>query len=318
MLNECLKLDWLGDNLLALEKDGVVFNYIADGNKNITQLIDMSSGSIANRYDYSPFGQLSKNNETVANPFRFSSEYAEKETGLVYYNYRYYNPVNGKWLKRDPIEEDGGMNVYGFVNNNSVSYYDNLGNSMALGQSGPYSVGGNSTDARPNSSGNHSGGSSGGHGGTTSSPYMPGITGPRNTPQDNTSSNAGVACSFLLGEFSMSTDNKGCTTACISITSSLAGAGASAGVGDSKTPISIYAGICKYAGASGVTDGTINISGGISLSSPIGVTIRLGCFKVNEKDNDGCPCPDPLHSNSNIAGVMFIIMEKLQNQKKGK
>ncbi|UDQ98359.1 RHS repeat-associated core domain-containing protein [Lentisphaerota bacterium WC36G] len=87
----------------------------------------MNSGSIANRYDYSPFGQLSKNNETVANPFKFSSEYAEKETGLIYYNYRYYNPVNGKWLKRDPIGERGGMNVYGFVNNNPIYEQDYLG-----------------------------------------------------------------------------------------------------------------------------------------------------------------------------------------------
>ncbi|UDQ98352.1 RHS repeat-associated core domain-containing protein [Lentisphaerota bacterium WC36G] len=118
---------WLGDNLLALEKDGVVFNYIADGNKNITQLIDMSSGSIANRYDYSPFGQLSKNTETVANVFKFSSEYAEKESGLVYYNYRYYNPTNGKWLSRDPVREHGGKNIYGFVANNSIDFVDVLG-----------------------------------------------------------------------------------------------------------------------------------------------------------------------------------------------
>ncbi|WZV04053.1 RHS repeat-associated core domain-containing protein [Lentisphaerota bacterium WC36G] len=112
---------------MALEKDGVAFNYIADGNKNITQLIDMSSGSVANLYDYSPFGQLSKNTETVANVFKFSSEYAEKETGLIYYNYRYYNPTVGKWTKRDPIEEQGGLNVYAFVDNDSVIYTDSLG-----------------------------------------------------------------------------------------------------------------------------------------------------------------------------------------------
>ncbi|UDQ96741.1 RHS repeat-associated core domain-containing protein [Lentisphaerota bacterium WC36G] len=112
---------------MALEKDGVAFNYIADGNKNITQLIDMSSGSIANRYDYSPFGQLIADVETVENPFKFSSEYAEKETGLIYYNYRYYNPVNGKWLSRDPIEEKGGDNLYSFVGNDTIKNIDSLG-----------------------------------------------------------------------------------------------------------------------------------------------------------------------------------------------
>ncbi|UDQ96752.1 RHS repeat-associated core domain-containing protein [Lentisphaerota bacterium WC36G] len=118
---------WLGDNLLALEKDGVAFNYIADGNKNITQLINLTTGEIANKYDYSPFGQLAKTDENVENVFKFSSEYAEKETGLIYYNYRYYNPSTGKWINRDPIQEKGGDNLYSFVKNTIINYYDLLG-----------------------------------------------------------------------------------------------------------------------------------------------------------------------------------------------
>ncbi|UDQ98393.1 RHS repeat-associated core domain-containing protein [Lentisphaerota bacterium WC36G] len=118
---------WLGDNLLALEKDGVAFNYIADGNKNITQLINLTTGEIANKYDYSPFGQLAKTDENVENVFKFSSEYAETETGLIYYNYRYYNPTTGKWLSRDPIGEVGGFNLYAISENNLIDYVDMLG-----------------------------------------------------------------------------------------------------------------------------------------------------------------------------------------------
>ena len=127
MLSECLKLDLLDDNLLALEKDGVAFNYIADGNKNIMQLINLSDGNIANKYDYSPFGKVIKDVEFVANPFKFSSEYNESETGLIYYNYRYYNPKDGKWTKRDLIQEFGGWNIYAFVNNNVINNYDYVG-----------------------------------------------------------------------------------------------------------------------------------------------------------------------------------------------
>ncbi|UDQ98389.1 RHS repeat-associated core domain-containing protein [Lentisphaerota bacterium WC36G] len=101
--------------------------YVADGNKNITQLINLTTGEIANKYDYSPFGQLAKTDENVTNPFKFSSEYAEKETGLIYYNYRYYNPSTGKWLKRDPIGEKGGTNLYVIVYNNIIAYVDSLG-----------------------------------------------------------------------------------------------------------------------------------------------------------------------------------------------
>ncbi len=40
---------------------------------------------------------------------------------------RYYNPSTGRWLNRDPIEENGGVNLYGMINNNPVMYSDYLG-----------------------------------------------------------------------------------------------------------------------------------------------------------------------------------------------
>jgi RHS repeat-associated protein len=46
---------------------------------------------------------------------------------LCYYAYRYYDPVIGRWPSRDPIEEMGGINLYGFVNNNGVNNWDLLG-----------------------------------------------------------------------------------------------------------------------------------------------------------------------------------------------
>ena len=61
------------------------------------------------------------------NPFRFSSEYHDDETALVYYNYRYYNTTLGRWLSRDPIEEQGGYNLYGFIDNDGVNSWDYLG-----------------------------------------------------------------------------------------------------------------------------------------------------------------------------------------------
>jgi uncharacterized protein RhaS with RHS repeats len=47
--------------------------------------------------------------------------------GVTYYAYRYYDPVTGRWLSRDPIEEEGGLNLYGFVSNNPSNKYDVLG-----------------------------------------------------------------------------------------------------------------------------------------------------------------------------------------------
>ncbi len=58
--------------------------------------------------------------------FRFSTKYTDP-TGFVYYGYRYYNADRGRWPSRDPIEERGGLNLYGMVGNNAVSHWDRLG-----------------------------------------------------------------------------------------------------------------------------------------------------------------------------------------------
>lgn len=102
--------------------------YHTDANKNITELSDENGGIVAH-YEYSPFGSLTASSGEYAeeNPFRFSSEYSDMETGLVYYNYRYYSPELGRWLSRDPIEEQGGWNLYNFIFNNPFSQFDALG-----------------------------------------------------------------------------------------------------------------------------------------------------------------------------------------------
>ena len=46
---------------------------------------------------------------------------------VMYYGYRFYDPETGRWPSRDPIEEEGGLNLYGFVNNDGVNKWDLLG-----------------------------------------------------------------------------------------------------------------------------------------------------------------------------------------------
>lgn len=57
-------------------------------------------------------------------PFRFSTKFTDVESGLLYYGFRFYDPVNGRWLNRDPIGEDGGLNILGAANNNLVASLD--------------------------------------------------------------------------------------------------------------------------------------------------------------------------------------------------
>jgi RHS repeat-associated protein len=45
---------------------------------------------------------------------------------------RYYTPELGRWVNRDPIEEEGGLNLYGFIGNRTIDDFDILG--LAAGQ----------------------------------------------------------------------------------------------------------------------------------------------------------------------------------------
>jgi RHS repeat-associated protein len=111
------------------------FFYCHDGNKNVTDLVN-ASGAIVAHYEYDPFGNQVVKSGVLAdtNPFRFSNEYYDSETGFTTYLYRPYNPETGAWLSRDPIGTRGGLNVYGFTGNRSISLTDFQGLSVALPQ----------------------------------------------------------------------------------------------------------------------------------------------------------------------------------------
>ena len=76
-----------------------------------------------------PFGEPLTNPTGLAAemPFRFSTHYTDGETGLIYAKHRYYDPITGRWLSRDPIAEEGGMNLYSFVRNDSLNFVDPFG-----------------------------------------------------------------------------------------------------------------------------------------------------------------------------------------------
>jgi RHS repeat-associated protein len=59
------------------------------------------------------------------------SKFNEKAVHVADYLYRYYDPITGRWPSRDPIEESGGVNLYGFVGNNSICNIDAKGLSAA-------------------------------------------------------------------------------------------------------------------------------------------------------------------------------------------
>ncbi|OGV41195.1 MAG: hypothetical protein A2X46_07540 [Lentisphaerae bacterium GWF2_57_35] len=102
--------------------------YSSDANGNIVDLTD-SNGALVAHYEYDPYGNTlrAEGAEASINPYRFSSKYADEETALYYYGFRFYSPEMGRWLSRDPIQERGGLNLYRFIRNNSINAIDRLG-----------------------------------------------------------------------------------------------------------------------------------------------------------------------------------------------
>lgn len=97
-----------------------------DGNGNITAWVN-AVGTVTARQRYDAFGNVIEQTGTAPNRYGFSTKPIELVTGFLYYGYRYYDPVTGRWPSRDPIEEKGGVNLYGFVENEGVNTWDYLG-----------------------------------------------------------------------------------------------------------------------------------------------------------------------------------------------
>jgi RHS repeat-associated protein len=118
--------------LLSVDNGSTNWFTAFDGNGNLTALVDSSDGSLDAVYEYDPYGDFlrASGHAAHANPFRFSTKYQDAESGLVYYGMRYFSPALGRWLNRDPLGELGGVNLIGFLANDSINAVDLLGLSV--------------------------------------------------------------------------------------------------------------------------------------------------------------------------------------------
>jgi RHS repeat-associated protein len=108
-------------------EDGPLY-YTYDGNGNVSDLVD-ASGTVRGHYEYAPFGGITAMTGDLAasNPFRFSTKRQDEATGLLFYGYRDLDTVWGRWASRDPINENGGRNLYGIAQNDLITRADALG-----------------------------------------------------------------------------------------------------------------------------------------------------------------------------------------------
>ncbi|SAK53198.1 RHS protein [Caballeronia temeraria] len=94
-----------------------------------------ASGEIVWRTQYQVWGNTVI--ETAAEHYqpqqnlRFQGQYLDRETGLHYNLFRYYDPGTGRFISPDPIGLAGGINLYAYAPN-PVQWVDQLGLSCDL------------------------------------------------------------------------------------------------------------------------------------------------------------------------------------------
>ncbi|MHC1725921.1 MAG: RHS repeat-associated core domain-containing protein [Syntrophobacteraceae bacterium] len=112
--------------LLDLAQGGQDYSYLYDGRGNVSGLLD-SSRAVAAAYSYDGYGNIIAKTGSLDQPFKFSTKAYEERTGLSYYGFRFYSAGLGRWVTRDPLGEAGGVNLYGFVNNDPLNGLDSFG-----------------------------------------------------------------------------------------------------------------------------------------------------------------------------------------------
>jgi RHS repeat-associated protein len=114
------------DEPLALVRGGQYYTYHADALGSIYAIADSNKNAVE-RYTYDTYGKPTQQTG-FRNSYTYTGREWDKETGLYYYRARYYDPMEGRFISKDPIGFAGGdVNLYGYVQGNVINAFDPSG-----------------------------------------------------------------------------------------------------------------------------------------------------------------------------------------------
>lgn len=102
---------------------GANYYFTRDHLGSVREMTD-NSGALKARYDYDPYGRRTLVTGSDLADFGFTGHYYHKISGLHLAVFRAYDANLGRWLNRDPIAEDGGLNLYAYCYENPLNYFD--------------------------------------------------------------------------------------------------------------------------------------------------------------------------------------------------
>jgi len=103
------------------------YSYIKDQVGTIYKVYSDYTQQMIDTRTYDVFGNMVNQTGSSTSNLGFQGKYFDQESGLYYFYYRYYNPINGRFINEDPIGFEGGLNFNSFVNYNPINFVDPLG-----------------------------------------------------------------------------------------------------------------------------------------------------------------------------------------------
>jgi RHS repeat-associated protein len=114
------------DNPLAMLRGDSIFYYLKDQLGSVVGVM-RKRGSIVSRFTYDPWGAFDVYSDSVQSRYTYTAREFEPQIGLYYYRARWYDPVLRRFISKDPIGLEGGINPYAYVGNDPVNATDPSG-----------------------------------------------------------------------------------------------------------------------------------------------------------------------------------------------
>jgi RHS repeat-associated protein len=129
------------DEVLTMDLGGNTYYYHQNALGSVEAVTDSTAAPVE-RYSYDAYGFVTVTDgagspvpqnawgtphSAIGNPWMFTAQRLDEETGIYFYRARYYDSVKGRFLERDPVEYGDGMNLYEYADDNPVGWTDPSG-----------------------------------------------------------------------------------------------------------------------------------------------------------------------------------------------
>lgn len=109
-------------------KGGATYRIVTDHLGSPRLIVDVTTGAVAQRIDYDESGNVISDTNPQFQPFGFAGGLYDRDTKLVRFGARDYDPETGRWTAADPGGFSGGLNLYIYADNDPINLIDPLGN----------------------------------------------------------------------------------------------------------------------------------------------------------------------------------------------